>query len=104
ALGVAVDEQRQIRVRMRIDEARREDLAGGVDGPRRRPGGAPDLDDLAVADADRAGRRRGAGAVDDARVGDEDVERARGRLCRGETPPAAERDEEEMTGLHARII
>ena len=50
ALRVAVDEQREVRVRMRIDEAGRHHLAAGVDRSRRGAADAADTGDAAVAD------------------------------------------------------
>src|SRR5262249_59986162 len=67
ALGVAVREQREVRVRVRIDEARSEHAAGRVDGARGGPVDAPDRGDASVPYPDGAGHGRRAGPVDDAR-------------------------------------
>src|SRR4029450_11814922 len=65
AFRVAVDEQREVRVRMRIDEAGGDHLPAGVDRSRRGAADAADTGDAAVANRDRSGNRRSAGAIDD---------------------------------------
>ena len=105
ALGVAVGEQGEIGVGVRIDEARREHLAPGVDGARRRARDAPDAGDPSVAHRDRSGDRGAAAAVDDAGVGDEEIEGPRRRLRRDRRD--AERGggrEGELEACHGRII
>ena len=58
-----------------VDEAGSDDFAGGIDGALAGRGRQiADGGDLSVADADVAGIPRGAGAVDDVAVDDDQVE------------------------------
>lgn len=74
--GVGVDQaDAAVDVQVRIDEARRNELAGRVDEPRaigRQPGG--DRLDLAVADADVEHRIQAGRGVDDAPAADHRIE------------------------------
>src|SRR5207247_2821967 len=54
AFGVAVGQQRVVGMRVWIDEARRDDLAAGVDRPPGRAGNAADARDAAVANGTRS--------------------------------------------------
>ena len=92
ALRVAVDEQREVRMRMRIDEAGRHHLPARVDRPRRGAADPADTRDASVANADRAGDGRSAGAINDASVGDEEVEGPAGLLRGREQREARRRD------------
>ena len=56
-------------MRVHVDEARRDDLARGIDRLRRRPVDLAECDDLSVLDAEIAGEARLAGAVDDGAAG-----------------------------------
>ena len=56
-----------------VDEARRDGAAIGVERLARGAGDVSDRDDLVVLDRDIAAEARGAGAVDDGAVGDEQV-------------------------------
>ena len=104
ALGVAVDEERVIRVRMRIDESGREDAAAGVDRPRRRAGDAADLDDPAVAECHRSVRGGRSRPIDDAGIRDEDVEGAWLLRRGGERGAGDRRNRQADECRHARII
>ena len=69
------------------------------------PRHAADAGDPAVAHRDRAGDRWGAGAVDDAGVGDEEIERPPGRLCReGRGAERGGRRQGQADLFHGRII
>jgi hypothetical protein len=57
-----------------IDETGRNHFPTRVDRPRRRAGDAADTRDPAVANGHRSCDRRSAGAIDDAGVGDEEIE------------------------------
>ncbi len=77
--GPAVPHELGVVVGVEVDEPGAGHQAGGVD---RLEGGLVDLadgDDAAVADPDGADRGRGAGAVDDGRRGDQEIERGHGR-------------------------
>jgi hypothetical protein len=70
-----VDQNGQFRLAEHVDEAGRDDLAGGVNGALAGCGGeVADGGDFSVADADVAGVPGRAGAVDDVAVRDDDVE------------------------------
>ncbi len=72
-----------VRVRVHVDEARRDDEAGGVDLARRRGvSEPPHVDDPSIADADVRRSPRIAAAVHDPSMADQDVVAA-GRLCEG---------------------
>src|SRR5262249_23638806 len=79
-LGVTVGQQRRVGVGVRIDEAGCEHFAARVDHACGGAGYPSDCGNAAVADADGAGSGRRAGTVDDAGVGDEEIERPRTRL------------------------
>ena len=70
----AIPQDLRVVVRVHIDEARRHDLAGGVDGRGGRPVGLAQGDDLAVLDADVADEARLARAVDDRAARDLQIE------------------------------
>ena len=70
----AVPQDLRVVVRVDVDEARRDDLALGVDGRRGRPVGLAQRDDLAVLDADVADEARLARAVDDRAARDLQIE------------------------------
>jgi hypothetical protein len=81
AFGVSVDEQREIGMRVGVDEAWGKHLAAGVDRPDGGTGHPADADDPSAAYGDGAGRRGTARAVHDAGVRDQEIEwRCRGRL------------------------
>jgi hypothetical protein len=73
ALGVAVGDQRDVRVRVHVDEARREHPAARVDRPHRRCRRVADADDAALCDGDRAAPGGCTGPVDNLRVGDDQI-------------------------------
>ena len=73
-----IDEHGQLGLAKHVNESRRDDLAGGVDGlPARRSGQVADGGDAARADADVARVPGRAAAVDDVAVGDDQVK----KLC-----------------------
>ncbi len=73
--GLLVDEQVHLRLTEHIDEAGRDDEAGGVDGALRRGalGRAPDERDLVALNADVSVDPRVTAAIDDAAVADDDI-------------------------------
>ena len=71
----AIPQDLGVVVRVHVDEARRDDLAGRVDRLRRGTLGLAERHDLAVLDAEVADEARLAGAVDDGAAGNPEVER-----------------------------
>ena len=70
-------QDRQLRVDVDIDEARRDDAASRVDSGMRRPGGRPkvaDCDDPVAGDPDIRPPPRSAGPIDDVAAGDDQIE------------------------------
>ena len=88
---------------MRVDESGRQHQTVRVDGPRRRAGHASDAGDAAVPDGHRAGHRGSAGAVDDAGVGDEQIERPRGLLGMNERQRPESQRETERSPFHGNL-
>ncbi len=79
-----VDEDGELGLAEHVDESRRDDFAGGVDGAfGGRLGEVADGGDAAIADADVARVPGRAGAVDDVAVGDDDVKGLQCRLRSG---------------------
>ena len=73
--GAVVDEHAELGLTQHIDEARGHDEVGGVDaGPGRCCAQIADRFDPVALNPDVAAKPGGAGAVDDASVGDDDVE------------------------------
>jgi hypothetical protein len=74
-LGVIGLRHHPVAVRVHVDEARRNHLAGAVERPRGAGAGeVADGGDAPVANADRAGDAGAAGAVEDGAVGEEQAE------------------------------
>ena len=88
---------------MDVDEARRDDEAGGVDRPRGLCPHASQRDDAAVADADVADERRVAGAVDDAAAADEEVDAGR-LVCVWGGEQCRHHDEDTQARPHAHPV
>ena len=76
ALGLGIDRQREVGMRLDVDEARRHRQSGGVDHfPRIVAEVGADGGDAALADREVAGPARGAGAVEQQPAADQDVMR-----------------------------
>ena len=100
--GAAVHEHVELGLAEHVDEARRDDQPGGVDGlERRTPGQLADGSDAIARDRDVALEPRRAGAVDDAAARDQDVER-RGRLLgtKPGEPDGQGGDQDQQYGKH----
>ena len=72
---VRIHQDREFRLPEHVDEAGGDDFAGGVDGALARRGSeVADGGDFSVPDSEVAGVPRGAGAVDNVAVGDDEIE------------------------------
>ena len=78
-----IPEDLRVHVGVAVDEARRHDVALGVERLLRAAAEAADLGDLAVLDADVAAKARQSRTVDDHAVLDDEIE------CHGDPPFAA---------------
>jgi hypothetical protein len=104
ALRGPISQQRHLRVRVEIDEARRDDETGRVERPRRRSAGEiADRSDAVTADRDVDATRRRARAVEDLAATNEEVvlgrlRRSRSRVAAGDHGADADDDGDDGRG------